>query len=464
MSLFSRFLLISTFALAGIPRVLLGQQWPAPTTFGSVAVGSSSQQTVTFNNVPAGTSFSVYTGTDFTIGSPNCVGSTCTVQTTFQPHYPGLRQGAITASNQNQLYAVAFLSGIGTAPQIALGPGVISSVASPATYQLSSATLNGVVVADGGYVFVSDSANDIVYAIRTTDGRVLAIAGRGGAGYSGDGASAVNAQLNAPSALALDALGDLYIADTGNNVIRKVDGFSGNISTVAGSGVAGNGGDGGAANQAQLNGPQGLAVDAQGNLYISDTGNNRVREVLANNGQITGSNTIVAKAGTGVAGFSGDGGPAVSAKLNQPRGIALDANGNLFIADLGNAVIREETPISGNAIFTVAGTGQSTGWSPDGTSATSALLDNPIAVAVDAAGDIYIADENNQLVREVTNDAGRPIYTIAGSVFSSGYAGDGGLATSAKLAAPSVVALDSTGNVFVVDFANRALREISARS
>ena len=466
MSTYSRLILFFAIIIATFPAALLAQQWPAPVNFGTVAVGSSSQQTVTFTGMPANTSFSVYTGTEFSVAPPNCSGSTCTVQTTFSPAYPGLRQGAITATGpQGQLEAVAFLWGAGTAPQIAVGPGVISTVASRATYPLGSAQPGGVVVGGGGYVLLSDSNNGMVYSINTSTGQVVVVAGTGTSGYSGDGGKAPNAQLNGPTALALNALGDIYIADTNNNVVRKVSAFDNTITTVAGTGAAGNAGDGGAANQAQLNAPRGVAVDAQGNLYIADSGNNRVREVVASNGQITGAQTIVNFAGStnGTAGYSGDSGLAVNAALNQPRGMALDASGNLFIADFQNEVIREVT-VSNGHISTVAGVGQSSGYSSDGTAALSANLNGPASVAVDAAGNLYITEQGNELVRKITNDPSRPIYTIAGSVFVSGYSGDGGSATIATVSGPNAIALDAAGNVFFVDYFNHAVREISASS
>ena len=217
--------------------------------------------------------------------------------------------------------------------------------------------------------------------------------------------------------MAVDASGNLYIADTGNNRIRKVS-ATGIITTVAGNGSAGYSGDGGPATSAQLDGPEGVAVDGSGNLYIADTCNNRIRKVSA-----TGIITTVA--GNGSAGYSGDGGPATSAQLSLPAGVAVDGSGNLYIADSGNNRIRKVSATG--IITTVAGNG-SPGYSGDGGPATSAQLNQPAGVAVDASGNLYIADSSNNRIRKVS--ATGIITTVAGNGFD-GYSGDGGPATSA---------------------------------
>lgn len=438
--------------------MLFAQAAPAPTNFGTVAVGGTSQQNVTFTGMPSGVSFSVYNGTDFSIAAAGSCSGTCAIPVTFRPSNPGLRQGAITASNQSGLLAVADLYGTGTAPQIAVSPGVITTLANRAATVLVSAVLSGEVVGTG-YTIVSNSSGNAVYSVNLTSGAITAYAGNGTAGYTGDGGAATSATLHTPTALAFDALGDLYIADTGNNAVRRVDAFTGNISTVAGTGAAGNGGDGGAATSSQLNSPMGLALDSSGNLYIADTGNNRIREVMAVNGQITTASTIVNFAGNsgGAAGFSGDGGAATGATLNGPTGIGLDASGNLFIADTNNSVIRE---VSGGTISTVAGTPNSAGFGGDGGAATSALLSGPTGVAVDAAGDLYIADKGNNRIREVSGNS-HNITTVAGAG-TAGYSGDAGAATTADLNAPSMVAVDGSGNLFIIDSGNFALREVTA--
>jgi len=219
------------------------------------------------------------------------------------------------------------------------------------------------------------------------------VAGSGIQGYSGDGGPATSAELNWPWAVAVDAAGNIYFTDTDNQRIRKVAVSTGIITTVAGTGTAGYSGDGGPATGAQLNSPFGIAVDAAGNIYFADHFNNRIRKVTASTGDIS---TV---AGSGTQGFSGDGATATSAEIYYPTSVAVDAVGNLYIADDVNDRIRKVTASTG-IIQTLAGTG-STGYSGDGGPATSGELFWPYGVAVDTAGNIYIADKNNNRIRAV---------------------------------------------------------------
>jgi uncharacterized protein (TIGR03437 family) len=301
----------------------------------------------------------------------------------------------------------------------------------------------GVAVDTNFNVYIADTLNNVVRKI-STNGTISNYAGNGGAGSSGDGSAATSAQLHGPQGLALDASGNLYIADTMNAKVRKVS-AGGVITTVAGSGTPGSGGDGSAAASAQLNLPIGVAVDSSGNVYIADFGNSRVRKVAASGGAI---GTV---AGNGSAGYSGDGGLAVKAQLNGPQGVAVDAAGNLYIADTENNAIREVTPAG--LIATVAGDGLA-GYSGDGGQATSAQVGNPVGVAVDAAGNIFTVDASNRVRQVYPNGL---IATIAGNG-SRGYSGDGGLATQAQLNSPSAIALGSNGNLYVADMANNAVR------
>ncbi len=232
---------------------------------------------------------------------------------------------------------------------------------------------------------------------------IATIAGNGTAGYGGDGGAAGSAQINGANRIASDSAGNLYIADTGNNVVRRVDFLTGVITTVAGNGTAGYSGDGGAATGAELHNPNGVAVDAAGNLFIVDENNAVIRKVAAGTGVIT---TV---AGNGTPGFSGDSGPATSAELNQPDYVALDAAGNLYIADGLNDRIRVVNANT-DIITTVAGNGMQ-GYSGDSGAATSAELYNPTAIVVNAAGYIYIADSGNSRVRKV--NTGGIITTVA---------------------------------------------------
>jgi sugar lactone lactonase YvrE len=282
------------------------------------------------------------------------------------------------------------------------------------------------------------------------DGIITTVAGNGTSGYSGDGGPAINAELFYPNGVAVDAFGNLFIADAYSQRVRKV-GTNGIITTVATSYLS-NGGNGGPATNAPLT-PTGVAVDAAGNLYIADSPASSILK-LGTNGIIT---TV---AGNGKGGYSGDGGPATDAELSEPQGVAVDASGNLFIADGGDNVIRK---VGTNGIITtVAGYGTA-GYSGDGGPATKAELNHPEGVAVDAVGNLFIADASNERIREVgTNGI---ITTVAGNGYvinngSGGYSGDGGPATNAELNDPQGVAVDASGNLFIADFYNNRIREV----
>jgi uncharacterized protein (TIGR03437 family) len=310
----------------------------------------------------------------------------------------------------------------------------------------------GVLVDGSGNLFIADQVNNRVRQVVLSTGIITTVAGTGTAGYSGDGKAATAATLNAPHNLVKDASGNLYIADTGNDVVREVT-TNGNISTAAGLYGAGFGfgGDGGAPSGAIFNQPSGIAMDPAGNLYIADTFNNRIRRATFGTNAIT--KTV---AGNGTAGYTADGGLATLSALNEPRGVAVDAAGNLYIADTSNNRIRKVD--THGIITTVAGNGIA-GFSGDGGSATSAELNSPRGIAVDSAGNLYIADYLNSRIREVVNGN---IMTIAGGVQPTfGYGGDGGLGTNALLNFPSAVAVDSSGKVYIGDTQNNAIRVLS---
>ncbi len=242
-----------------------------------------------------------------------------------------------------------------------------------------------------------------------TFGYIYTVSGNGTGGYSGDNGTATSAKLNAPRGVAVDNGGNIFIADTNNHRIRRVDAVSGNITTVAGTGTYGYSGDNGTATSAMLHGPYGVAVDSGGNIFIADTGNNCIRRVDT-------AGIITTVAGTGTADFGGDNGTATSAKLYNPRGVTVDSGGNIFIDDAGNQRIRKVDAVSGN-ITTMAGNGTG-GYSGDNVTATSARLYAPNGVAVDSAGNIFIADTGNQRIRKVVGDATPP--SISVNIPSSG--------------------------------------------
>ncbi len=345
-----------------------------------------------------------------------------------------------------------FTSGPTTGAVVAFTPGVISTYAGNGTFDFSGDGGAAVAAAlDGPGPLATDGSGNlyIVDNIRirkvTPSGTITTIAGTGTAGYSGDGGPATAAQLDRlGGGIAVDASGNIYF--TQFECIRVIN-SAGIISTYAGANATqGFAGDGGPATAALLDGPAGLAVDAAGDLYVADQGNNRVRE-------ITTSGMISTVVGSANAGFSGDGGDATAAGLQGPAGVAVDGSGNLYIADYGNNRIRK---VSGGTITTIAGDGtqQSSG---DGGLSTAAELNQPISVAVDATGDLYIAESGSGLIRKV-NIAGT-IYTVAGS--SRGFGGDGGSAIAAELTGPSAVAVDSYGNLYISDPPTSRVRQVN---
>ena len=279
-----------------------------------------------------------------------------------------------------------------------------------------------------------------------TELQITTIAGTGTAGFSGDGGLATLAQIKDTRGLAVDSSGNVYIADTNNHRIRKID-TNGIIITIVGTGTRTFSGEGGLATQASLATPSGIALEGSGNLFIADSLNSRIRKIDKATGIIT---TI---AGTATAGFSGDGGLATSSQLTAPSGIVFDSLGSMYIADTGNSRIRK---IDKNGIITtVAGNGNS-GFSGDWGSATQASLATPYGIAVDKDNNLFIAYSGNNRIRKV--DATGKITTVAGT--SDGLSGDNGPATSAQLSLPSTIAIDQTGNLFIADTGNSRIRKI----
>ncbi len=316
----------------------------------------------------------------------------------------------------------------------------------------TAADLNGpgdVALDSAGNIYIADTANHRIRRVDAVTGIIVTIAGTGTPGYSGDGGPATSAGIDSPEGVAVDSAGNIYIADTANHSIRRIDAATGDIDTVAGSGgPPGYSGDGGPATAAKLRTPKAVAVDSAGNIYIADTANDAIRKVDAASG------TIETVAGTGSPGFSGDGGPATAAMINKPGGVAVDSAGNIYIADTANNRIRKVDAATG-IIDTIAGTGQP-GYGGDGGPATLARMSKPGDVAVDPAGDLYIA--GNDTIRKVDAVTGI-IYTVAGTS-NTGYAGDGGPATDADLDDPQGVAVDAAGNIYIADTDNHRIRKV----
>jgi len=284
---------------------------------------------------------------------------------------------------------------------------------------------------------------------------IVAFAGTGVSGSSGDGGLALNARFNSPRGLAFDAAGNLYIADRSNHRIRKVDKVTGIATKIAGT-SQGFFGDGGLAVNARLNSPEGVGVSQTGDIYIADTTNCRARKVNA----VT--LIITTYAGSGTCGYTlptppSDGIPATNARLNNPREVILDATGTVYIADTSNCRIRRVDAVTG-IISTFAGTGNCN-LSGDGGLATSARLNNPRGLAFDTAGNLYIADRSNHRIRKV-NKITNIISTVAGT--SGGYAGDGGLATNARLNQPQGVSINQFGTIYIADTSNHRIRKVDS--
>jgi hypothetical protein len=368
------------------------------------------------------------------------------------------------------------------------GPATAAQLNGPASVPVDSA--GNLLIADtgNGRVRVAAASTGTFYGEPMTAGHIYTVAGDGDSLPSGDGGPATSAGLT-PNGVAVDAAGNLLIADTFNaRVVAASTGSfygqamtAGHIYTVAGDGASGFSGDGGPATSATLFQPNGVAVDAAGNLLIADTLNSRVRVVAASTGTFYGqamtAGDIYTVAGNGTAGFSGDGGPATSAKLNNPKAVALDAAGNLLIADSTSNRIRVVAhgtgtfygqPMTAGHIYTIAGNG-TRGFSGDGGPATSAGLHGPGGVALDRAGNLLIADTTNNRIRVVAHGTGtfygQPmtadhIYTIAGHA-RHGFSGDGGPATSAGLNNPSAVTVDAAGNLLIADSGDQRIRMVT---
>ena len=328
---------------------------------------------------------------------------------------------------------------------------------------------SGVAVDGEGNVYIADRDARRIRRVDAVSNRMAVIAGNGRYGFEGDEGPAAAAHLSSPSGVAVDAAGNVYIADTYNDRIRKVDIFEGTISTFAGSGdicFRRNGvcGDRGDALRAVLYAPSGIAAGRRGGIYVADTGNHRIRKIYPDSDDpeqyridtVAGSGSEAAADG----GYGGDGGPAAAAQLNNPQGVAVDWRGHIYIADTGNHRIRRVYPDPDNPernlIETIAGDGNA-GYGGDGGPAAAAQLNNPQGVAADRSGNIYIADRDNHRIRKVNRSG--TISTIAGTG-AAGFSGGNVAATAAQLNEPVGVAAGLDSIVYIADRGNRRIRKI----
>ena len=357
------------------------------------------------------------------------------------------------------------------------GPGTITTVAgkSPSGYSgdggpARDAAMNEprMLTFDGaGTMYIVDTFNQVIRRVGS-DGIITTIAGHATgyvprkdadckANFSGEGVPARQATMSCPHSAAVAANGDLFIADSANHVIRKIDHASGIITSVVGQGGKnGDDGDGGPATAAHIDGPKGIVFDAHWNLLIADSGNDKIRRVDAATGIIT---TI---AGTGETGVTGNGGPATAARLSEPRTLAVAPDGSIFFTEPKENLVRRIDPAGIMQAF--AGTGKA-GFSGDGGPASRAMLNFNRGVNVDGAGTVWIADSLNQRIRKV--DANGIITTVAGTgkacyYSSNNNCGDGGQAAAAGFAVPRAMEFDEAGNLFVADTFNERIRRIDA--
>ena len=311
-----------------------------------------------------------------------------------------------------------------------------------------SAELHGPlsVALDGiGNLYIADYYNNRVRKV-TSDGIITTVAGNGTFGSGGDGTIGTSAEV-IPSALAVDSRNNLYICDALTSVIRKVDVISGLISRFAGNGTVGFSGDDGAAVNAQLNRPYSITFDSKDNLYIADAGNHVVR-------MVTTAGKISTVAGIHAPGYTGDNGPAIAAHLDSAFSVAVDNWGTMYINDFGNNVIRKVDTFG--IITTVAGTGY-VGYTGDNAPATDATLHAPKGIAVDAKGNLFIADAGNNVIRKV--DTGGKIKTVAGNG-TAGFAGDLGYSIGANMNNPYALVVDKAGSLYIADANNQRIRKV----
>ena len=318
------------------------------------------------------------------------------------------------------------------------GPAINGALYSP----------DGICIDKWGNLYIADGANYRIRKITLSTGIITTVAGTGAWGYNGDSIQATEAELFIPDAVYADTTGNIYIADWSNHRIRKIIVATGIITTIAGTGSPGNTGDGGQATNAKITSPAGLYIDKQQNIYIADADNNNIRKV-------TPGGIISTIAGNGTLGYSGDGGPATDATFSSPTKAILDNYGNIIIADNYNHAIRKVDAATG-IITTIAGNG-TPGYSGNGGPAIHALLNNPYGVYIDQQNNIFFAEYGNGVIRKI--DGSTAVITTVAGDGTWGFSGDGGPATDAELI-PEDLTFDSYGTMYIADYQNNRIREV----
>ena len=492
-------------AAAGLCTLFLAVAGFASAQFGSQAIGASATQTVTVPITGSATVNSVQVltfgtqGQDFQAnGTFNCAAQSCMQPVTFTALYPGLRSGAVVAlDSSNNVLGTTYISGTGTGGLGVLIPGTMHTIAGDGDWTsegddegatFSELFLPAAVALDGaGNLYIADSNHERIRIVCAAAGPapfgitcrqagfIYTIAGVDGVlGYTGDGQPSTSSSvtLNTPSGLAIDGAGNIYIADTGNHVIREISAANGIITTIAGTGTRGFSGDGAAATAAQLYSPTGVAVDLAGNVFIADSKNNRIRAICTGSAPVYGvacpAGNIITVAGGGTSASLGDGAAATGASLSRPYTMTLDPAGNLYIADSGNNRVRvvcaASTSVLGAAcsgtgmIQTVAGNGTGA-FKGDNGLATKAELFAPSGVIVDPAGNLYISDTQNFYIRKVST---RGTITSVAGIGGASSGGDNGPANAAGLNGPYGLALDGNGDLFIAEYIGNRIRQIQA--
>lgn len=467
-----------------LPAAALMAQSP----FGLQATGTSTTSSVTVDATVGGSIAKVevltlgVSGLDYTAGSgtSSCAvgaslsaGQPCTVSVTFTPAFPGLRPGAVVLLDSgNNVLGTTYLAGTGQAGLAVLVPGNMIPVAGNGEFLdppdngvlATKAVLDhpsGVVLDGAGNMYIADSLHNMIRLVTASTGIISAFAGSGTQGIPEEGVLATSTNLNMPTGVALDGAGNLYIADTGNNAVRKVVLSTGIITTVAGNGSKGDSnanqvGDNGPAIAANLNGPWGVTVAANGDLYIADSGNNRIRLVDISTGIITtvAGVGIIDPNGSGT--YSGDGQAATAAGINHPYAVAFDAAGDMYIPDSGNNVVRK---VVAGIISTFAGTGAE-GFGGDGGPAAEALLNAPAGVIVDAAQNLYISDTSNNAIRKVSTAGNITTIIRNGNGQYIWYTTPATILSIRALSGPIGLALDGQGNLYFADYLYMRVREV----